>query len=518
MIIKFALRIRSIHSALFLLVSICVIPAVIVSIAAIFFYYTHTREALVATSLRRATSISANVDATIKGLEIGLLTLSQSPSLTKRDLASFHAEAMSVLAHFGIARNIYLVAPDGRLLVNTTVAYGGVLPATGNPQLVQRVMETRKLAVSDVFIGSVSHIPLVAVAVPVLADGKVVLVLAATIAPAAMAKVLVNSQPPTDWIISAHDSKMNFLARTRDLDSLVGRPASADLRAAMAVRPTGTLEGDIKEGIAVFAAYTKSDVTGWTVSVGIPKDALLSSLHNIIAMAILVMVLAIAIGSTAATILALQIRKAITALVPPAEALSRSEAVTLPAETFAETHAVALALQRTSERLRQSEYEAQHDELTGLVNRSFLKAALPKYLGLCDRNHTSLAFIAIDLDGFKAVNDQFGHPAGDEVLRASARRIVAARREADVSIRMGGDEFAVVLYDATSAGAHKAASDLVAALSAPIETPFGQVTISASIGVAFYPADAGDIDALLIKADAALYSAKRSGKNQFAPA
>ncbi len=518
MITKLAFRIRSIHSALFLLVSICVIPAVIISIAAIFFYYTHTREALVATSLRRATSISANVDATIKGLQIGLFTLSQSPSLTTRDYASFHAQAKSVLAHFGIARNIYLVAPDGTLLVNTTVPYGGALPATGNLQLVQQVMATGSLAVSDVFIGSVSHIPLVAVAVPVFADGKVALVLAATISPAAMAKVLVNSQPPTDWIISAHDSKTNFIARTRDIDGMIGRPASDDLRAAMGLRPTGTLEGMTREGIAVFAAYTKSALTGWTVSVGIPKDALLASLHNIIATAILVMVLAIALGSTAAMILALQIRKAITALVPPAEALSRSEAVTLPNKTFEETHAVALALQRTSERLRQSEYEAQHDELTGLVNRNFLRAVLPNYLGLCDRNKTALAFLAIDLDGFKAVNDRFGHPAGDEVLRESARRIVAARRDSDVSIRMGGDEFAVVLYDASVAGAHKAACELVTALSQPIATPFGLISISASIGVALYPADADNIDGLLIRADEALYSAKRSGKNQFAPA
>lgn len=134
----------------------------------------------------------------------------------------------------------------------------------------------------------------------------------------------------------------------------------------------------------MFAAYTKSTLTGWTVSVGIPKSKLLSSLHNVIMTAVVLLALAIALGSAAAMALAFQIRKSITALVAPAEALSRSEPVQLPPKTFAVTHAVALALQRTSERLRQSEYEAQHDELTGLVNRSFPKAALPNYVGLCD--------------------------------------------------------------------------------------------------------------------------------------
>ena len=515
-ITKPALRIRSIHSALFLLVSICVIPAVLVSIAAIFYYYAHARDELVATSLRRATSISANVDATIKGLEIGLLTLSHSPALKDKDFRNFQLQATAALGHFGIARNIYLMTPDGQQLMNTTLPYGTSLPMTRNMQLVRQVVASGKLAVSDVFMGSVSHIFLVAVAVPVVVDGKVAYVLGTTMSPSGISTILRESQPPTDWIISAHDSKANFLARTKDIDSLIGHPASDDLRAAMAVKPVGTLEGRTKEGIPVFAAYTKSPVTGWTIAVGIPKAKLLSSLHNVIAAAVVLVALAIAIGSSAALALAFQIRRAITALVQPAEALSRSEPVQLPPETFAETHAVALALQRTSERLRQSEYEAQHDELTGLVNRSFLKAALPNYIGLCDRNKTSLAFLAIDLDGFKDVNDQFGHPAGDEVLRESARRIVEARRGSDVSIRMGGDEFALVMYDSSRTGAGKAATQLLAALSGEIATHFGTVQLSASIGIALYPDDAADIESLLIKADAALYCAKRSGKNCFA--
>ncbi len=334
----------------------------LVSIAALCYYYSHMRAELLASSLRRATSISVNVDATIRGLETGLLTLSHSPSLETGDLRAFHAQATTVLKHLGIARNIYLMTPDGHQLINTTLPYGTDLPITSNHTLVQRVVAGGRTAVSDVFLGSVTRAPLVAVAVPVFDNGKVAYVLGTTISPAGMSQVLLNSQPPTEWIISAHDSKTNFLARTRDIVSMVGRPASDDLRAAMARQPIGTLEGITTEGIPVFAAYTKSEFTGWTVSVGIPKAKLLANLNNVIIAVFVLAAIAAALASTAAMALALHIRKSITALAQPAEALSRSEPVEVPPETFAETHAVALALQRTSERLRQSEYEAQHDE------------------------------------------------------------------------------------------------------------------------------------------------------------
>ncbi len=506
-------RIRTIKSALFLLVGMCVIPAILVSIAALYYYYSHMRAEILASSLRRATSVSVNVDATIKGLETGLLTLSHSPSLAAGDLQAFHAQSKAVLRHLGIARNIYLMTPDGRQLINTTLPFGTELPITSNPTLVERVVAVGETAVSDVFLGSVTQAPLVAVAVPVFKDGKVAYVLGTTISPAGMSEVLLNSQPPTEWIISAHDSKTNFLARTRDITSMVGRPASDDMRAAMARQPSGTLEGITTEGIPVFAAYTKSQFTGWTVSVGIPKARLLANLNNVIIAVFLLVTIAAACASTAAMALAVHIRKSITALVPTAEALSRSEPVELPPETFAETHAVAVALQRAAERLRQSEYEAQHDELTGLVNRSFLKAVLPNYLSLCDRHRSSLAFLSIDLDGFKAVNDKFGHPAGDEVLRATATRIAAARRGSDVAIRLGGDEFAIVMYGTNESGASHAATQLLSSLSKEMQSQFGTLQVSASIGIAFYPAHASDINSLLLAADAALYSAKRSGKN-----
>ncbi len=513
---RFRFRIRSVNAALFLLVSICIVPTIVVAIAAISYHYFEMRDAMLASSVRRVNSISATVDSTIRGLQTGLLTLGSSPHLKQRDFASFHRQAKPLIGHFGIIRNIYLMDTSGQQLVNTWRPQGSALPFTGNLDMVRQVVESGKPAVTDVFTGAVVGSLLVAVAVPIFEDDDVKYVLAATVSPLDLSALLAQSHAPRDWIIAIHDSKMRFVARTRDIEKFLGQPASRDLQAAMAVESVGTLEGTTKEGIRVLAAHTRSQLTGWSISVGIPKTKLMADLNFAILAASLIALAVIAIGLGAATALAVRIRHSITALVGPAEALSRSEPVRLPRETFAETHDVALALQRTSEKLRQSEYDAQHDALTGLVNRSFLHAALPNYLGMSMRKHTSLAVLCIDLDGFKAVNDRFGHSAGDEVLCVSASRLVGAMRGCDICIRLGGDEFAVVLQDTDEDGAGHAAAKLIRELAGPIQTGYGMAAVSASIGIALYPGDADSVDALLRAADSAMYQAKRAGKNGYA--
>ncbi|MES2899988.1 MAG: sensor domain-containing diguanylate cyclase [Pseudomonadota bacterium] len=508
-------RIRTVNAALFLLVSICIIPTIFIAIAAIGYHYAETRQAMLDSSIRRVNSISATVDSTVKGIQVGLLTLASSPHLKQRDLAGFYRQARPLVDQLGTVRNIYLTDPSGQLLVNTLRPYPAVLPLTANPELVRQVVETGKIAVSDVFVGAVTGSPLVAIAVPVFVDDEVRFVLAATLSPLEMSAMLAQAHAPRDWIISIHDSQFKFIARTRDIAKYLGQAASRDLQGAMAMERSGTLEGTTREGIRVLAAFTRSSLTGWSVSVGIPTTKLLEELHFTIAALGLIAIAVIALGLGAATALALRIRQSITALVAPAEALSRSELVSVPDETFAETRLVALALQRTAEKLRQSEYDAQHDALTGLVNRSFLSAALPKYLSLSERKCTSLSILYIDLDGFKAVNDRLGHGGGDEVLCVSASRLVGAVRGCDISIRMGGDEFAVILQDTDEVGAAHTAAKLITELSRDIPTEFGTAAISASIGIAAYPADADSVDALLGSADAALYHAKRAGKNRY---
>ena len=158
-----------------------------------------------------------------------------------------------------------------------------------------------------------------------------------------------------------------------------------------------------------------------------------------------------------------------------------------------------------------------HDPLTGLANRRFLHENEKHLIAAAKRSKKQMAVLVVDLDDFKAVNDTQGHAAGDEVLLTSAKRMGQLLRESDVIARFGGDEFVIVLGQVDDAkAAREVASRVVSSLSQPIPLAGGSTAqIGASVGIALCCADGETLDALLKKADAALYAAKREGKNTF---
>jgi diguanylate cyclase (GGDEF)-like protein len=131
------------------------------------------------------------------------------------------------------------------------------------------------------------------------------------------------------------------------------------------------------------------------------------------------------------------------------------------------------------------------------------------------RHSRVLAVLFVDLDGFSDVNDSLGHEAGDQLLAQTAARLRGCVRKADVVSRLGGDEFAVMLPELSDpADAAVAARHIIAELSAPFRLTGGEAFVSASIGIALYPADAAKADELLRNADLAMYNAKQAGRGQ----
>ena len=162
------------------------------------------------------------------------------------------------------------------------------------------------------------------------------------------------------------------------------------------------------------------------------------------------------------------------------------------------------------------QFLARYDPLTGLINRTLFADRLENALVRAKRNWGMVALMFLDVDGFKGVNDRFGHATGDELLKEVAARISAAVRESDTVARLGGDEFTVILegiHHVDDVG--RVANKILEAVSAPYRLGSRDLIITTSIGVAIYPIDGENIEELLKGADIAMYSAKEGGRNQY---
>ncbi|MBU0620758.1 MAG: GGDEF domain-containing protein [Gammaproteobacteria bacterium] len=182
-------------------------------------------------------------------------------------------------------------------------------------------------------------------------------------------------------------------------------------------------------------------------------------------------------------------------------------------------HLVAVGMDVTEQRKEKHQLEnlAHRDALTDLYNRTFFERRLPEDVLRAKMEGVGLALLYIDLDCFKPVNDQHGHEAGDAVLREVAARLRKGLRQNDIVCRIGGDEFAVILYGISS-------RDDVGMIVAPMIERLAQAydikgicpDLGASVGIAFLDDDVQNSQELLRKADAAMYRAKQAGKGRFA--
>ncbi len=157
---------------------------------------------------------------------------------------------------------------------------------------------------------------------------------------------------------------------------------------------------------------------------------------------------------------------------------------------------------------------AYFDALTGLPNRTLFRFRAEALIAQARRMKNCLAFLFIDLDRFKHVNDSLGHLVGDELLKALATRLGKTLRESDLIARLGGDEFAIVLPNITSLDdARRIAAKVLAVIERPINIDGRELHISASIGISAFPQDGAELQTLVKQADIAMYKAKDSGRN-----
>ncbi|CAK0781560.1 two-component system, cell cycle response regulator [Gammaproteobacteria bacterium] len=183
-------------------------------------------------------------------------------------------------------------------------------------------------------------------------------------------------------------------------------------------------------------------------------------------------------------------------------------------EELVQARTLALSLLKTHE--AELERVAYFDALTGVANRRLLVDRLSQALAHAQRSGRSLAICYFDLDGFKSVNDQFGHDAGDQLLVEMTSRLQSILRAGDTLARLGGDEFALLLSDIERDKECQGILErILASIRAPLTIKNQSVSVSASIGVTLYPLDDAEPGTLLRHADEAMYQAKAAGKNRF---
>ncbi|GAB4292693.1 MAG: hypothetical protein Kow0096_07800 [Thiohalomonadaceae bacterium] len=187
-------------------------------------------------------------------------------------------------------------------------------------------------------------------------------------------------------------------------------------------------------------------------------------------------------------------------------------------DTGAITHYVAVFSDITSEKENEERlyHLAHYDLLTDLPNRMLFYDRLRQGLLRARRNKRQVAVMFLDLDGFKQVNDELGHPAGDELLRQVARRLSGLLRASDTVARFGGDEFTISLPDlAADDDIGRVAQKIIEAVAKPCYLGSNRVQVTTSVGISLFPQDGEDPDTLITHADMAMYEAKKGGKNSY---
>jgi diguanylate cyclase (GGDEF)-like protein len=158
--------------------------------------------------------------------------------------------------------------------------------------------------------------------------------------------------------------------------------------------------------------------------------------------------------------------------------------------------------------------QATHDSLTGLPNRQLFLEELQHELAQAQRHNEQLVVFFIDLDGFKKINDDFGHQSGDELLKTIGKRLKAHVRKSDLVARLAGDEFVILMSGLDGDTAIRVAQKLIQDVSTPVAINGQRMEVTASIGIAIYPTAGNSSDEILAKADAAMYRSKQAGKNR----
>lgn len=341
----------SIRALLFRLVLGCLLPAIAGTLALFSFEYQRRDAQLQASMLSTARSVVQTVDSQLLRTQAIAHTLSTSRYIADRDFEGFQNQAATLLRRIGIGGYVALLAQDGQQLCNTRVPYGGPLPAHGNLSALQQALASGDEAISNLFIGTVSKLPVVAVYSPVVENGQVTYVVAVGMEAKYLGQILAGERLPEDWVTAILDRAGNIVVRSLSPERFVNRPTIPEVTQALTECTEGVVAGATLEGTPAITAYSRSKLTQWSVTVAVPladrRADLIESIWPIgLGMAVLCGVVAFMIQN-----ISRRIGRAVTALTEPALALGHGDPFTIPDSEVEEVDSVANSLEAAAELL-----------------------------------------------------------------------------------------------------------------------------------------------------------------------
>lgn len=497
------------------------------------------RDLVTAEQLSIATYVARDIDNSIQARRalLGELAATLPPALLQQpgNLALWIAQRQRVNPLFN--SGLLVLRPDGGgLLAQYPVALGRDRLAFSDSDWFQAALHADAPVTSKPRRGRASGEPILVMAAPVRdAAGRAVAVLAGVVALNApgfldlLQEIRLGASgsfllisPADRLFVGASDPAMVLQPTPAPGMNLLHDRAVAGYR--------GTSISVDANGIENLLVTATVPSTGWFVVARIPTAEVF---HPITAMRGLVWKGTLAALAAMVAILMLLLPRMLRPLTDAARSMremadGRRQLAPLPVKRQDEVGDLVLGFNYLVARLHEKEaalktsearlgFMAHHDALTGLYNRAMLEDRLQQALVRAERDGSHFALLFCDLDNFKPTNDQFGHEAGDAILRLVAARLLEGRRRTDTVARFGGDEFVVLLTDLDDArgAAVSVAQQLLAAIGLPFDIEGKAHSIGISIGIALYSGASVSASRLLSQADTAMYQAKRAGKYRF---
>ena len=303
-------------------------------------------------------AIDREMGVSIRSLQI----LALSEHLRSGDLKKFHEESKTILPTLGIWETVVLTEPSGQQILNLRRPFGSPLPRTNLLDLVRQVTETGRPAVSNLFTGALTGTPLIAVAVPVVRDGKVRYVLNSSADPKVLASLLGQQKLPPDWLATLIDRKKIVIARTRDSDKFVGKPATQTFADQTTAAKEATWRGTTLDGLEVIAAASRSDLSGWALGLAVPVTAVEDTMRRTMLLISAGGTLLLLAGLLLAALFGRPIAGVFADLSDGAAAMGRGEVPRVPPLPIAEANQLARAFEDAAENRKQAEEQLQLSE------------------------------------------------------------------------------------------------------------------------------------------------------------